>query len=362
MSFEKLPAVEYTQVRYSKADWVATITIDRPESYNAYSTRALIELASAFREAAFDDEVAVIVYTGSGKTAFCTGGDVKEYEREYTKSPHDYWKYMGLFSAYIESITNSGKPVIARLNGMAVGGGNESHLACDLSVIAEHAYVGQVGTKVGSVAAGGATQWLPIFVGDRRAREILLLNRPISPYKALEWGLVNEVVPSVVRDGEFIVHATSEQISKAKKGQDGYSIDLSKLDEAVNALAKDLIEQFPECTRYTKQQTNFWKDLAWHQTVGHARDWLSIHYSSFEPIEGMNAFVEKRQPGYRMLRERAASGGSSEFPWGSYAKSCPACGARFIPSQFSYCGSCGSALEDGASGSAGDSSANTVKG
>lgn len=362
MSFEKLPAVEFTQVKYSKADWVATITIDRPEAYNAYSTRALIELAAAFREAAFDDEVAVIVYTGSGKTAFCTGGDVKEYEKEYTKSPHDYWKYMGLFSGYIENIVNSGKPVIARLNGMAVGGGNESHLACDLSVIAEHAYVGQVGTKVGSVAAGGATQWLPIFVGDRRAREMVLLNRPIPPYQALEWGLVNEVVPSVVKDGEFIVHASAEQISKAKKGQDGYSIDLSKLDEAVAAMANDLIDQFPECTRYTKQQTNFWKDLVWHQTVGHARDWLSIHYSSFEPIEGMNAFVEKRQPGYRMLRERAASGGSSEFPWGAYQKSCPACGSRFIPSQFTYCGNCGSALDDSSASPAGKSSTDSAKG
>lgn len=362
MSFEKLPEVEYTQIKYSKADWVATVTIDRPEAYNAYSTRALIELAAAFKEAAFDDEVAVIVYTGSGTTAFCTGGDVKEYEKEYTKSPHDYWKYMGLFSAYIESIVNSGKPVIARLNGMAVGGGNESQLACDLSVIAEHAYVGQVGTRVGSVAAGGSTQWLPIVVGDRRAREILLLNRPIPAYKALEWGLVNEVVPSVVKDGKFIEHATPEQISKAKKNQDGYSIDLSKLDEAVSVLAGELIDKFPECTRYTKQQVNFWKDLAWHGTVGHARDWLSIHYSSFEPIEGMNAFVEKRQPGYRMLRERAASGGSSEFPWGSYSKSCPACGSRFIPSQFTYCGSCGSALEDGSSNAAGSSNASSVKG
>ena len=347
MTFEQLPAVEYTQIGYSKADWVARITIDRPEAYNAYSTRTLIELAAAFREASFDDEVAVIVFTGSGQSAFCTGGDVKEYERVYTKSPHDYWKYMGLFSAYIESILNCGKPVIGRLNGMAVGGGNESHLACDLSVIAEHAYVGQVGTKVGSVAAGGATQWLPIFVGDRRARWMLMLNRPVLPYQALEWGLVNEVVPSVVKDGEFIVHATPEQITKAKKGQDGYSIDLSKLDEAIDSIVKDLIEQFPECTRYTKQQVNFWKDLAWHQTVGHARDWLSIHYSSLEPIEGMNAFVEKRKPGYKMLREGAAlSNGSSEFPWGSYAKSCPECGARFIPSQFSYCGRCGKALNE----------------
>jgi hypothetical protein len=86
--------------------------------------------------------------------------------------------------------------------------------------------------------------------------------------------------------------------------------------------------------------------------VGHARDWLSIHYSSFEPIEGMNAFVEKRQPGYKMLREQAASPeGSSSFPWGSYAKSCPGCGARFMPSQFGFCGQCGKPLDADFSGS-----------
>ncbi len=344
MSLFEAQPIDFTEICYEKANWIARITINRPHAYNAYSTNTLMELAAAFRQAAFDDEVAVIVYTGAGDRAFCTGGDVKEYEQKYTRSPHDYWKYMGLFSAYIESILNTGKPVIARLNGMAVGGGNESHLACDLSVIAEHAYVGQVGTGVGSVAAGGATQWLPIFVGDRRARWMLMLNRKINPYQALDWGLVNEVVPSVKKDGEFVVHATPDQISQAHRGQAGYSIDLSKLDEAVNALCAELIDKFPECTRYTKQQTNFWKDLAWHQTIGHARDWLSIHFASWEPLEGMNAFVEKRASGYRMLRERAATGRSSEFPYGPYSRACPHCGAKYLPDEFEFCGKCGAAL------------------
>lgn len=336
--------IDFQEILYEKRDWVAQITLNRPQAYNAYTTDALAELATAFRQAAFDDEVAVIVYTGTGDRAFCTGGDVKEYEARYTRSPHDYWKYMGLFSAYIESILNTGKPVIARLNGMAVGGGNESHLACDLSVIAEHAYVGQVGTGVGSVAAGGATQWLPIFVGDRRARWMLMLNRRVPPYQALEWGLVNEVAPSVKKDGQFIVHATPEQIGKAQKGEDGYSIDLSKLDEAVNGLCNELIDKFAECTRYTKTNVNFWKDFAWHQTIGHARDWLSIHYTSWEPLEGMNAFVEKRKVDYRGLRERAAAGKSSEFLWGPYARSCPKCGAKHLPDEFDYCGKCGASL------------------
>jgi len=338
---------DYREVLYDVRDWVAHVTINREPAYNAYSTRALVELAHAFRRAAFDDHVAVIVFTGAGTRAFCTGGDVKEYAGTYTSRPRDYWKYMTLFGAYIESILNTGKPVIARVNGMAVGGGNESHLACDLSVMADHAYLRQVGTSVGSVAAGGATQWLPMVVGDRRARYMLMTNRRVPSQQALEWGLVNEVVPSVTHNGEFVEHATEDQIDQAQKGKEGYAIDLSRLDQAVDALCRELIDKFPECMRYTKQQVNFWKDLAWHQTIGHARDWLSIHYASWEPMEGMGAFVEKRPVDYLKLRQAAAEGGSSEFRWGPYVQTCPHCGARDLPAGFSHCGQCGQPLAKG---------------
>jgi enoyl-CoA hydratase/carnithine racemase len=344
--FESRPAerFDFRDILYRKEDWIATITINRPSRFNAYSTAALEELATAFRDAAFDDAVGVIVFTGAGHHAFCTGGDVKEYEAEYTARPREYWKYMGLFRAYLESIMNSGKPVIARLNGMAVGGGNESQLACDLAVMAEHAWIGQVGTSVGSVAAGGATQWLPIHIGDRRAREMLLLNERIPAAKALEWGLVNRVVPSVTREGVFIEGASADQVASALAGRDGYTIDLSRLDEVVRLLASQLLDRFPECTRYTKQQTNFWKELAWHQTIGHARDWLAVHYTSFEPWEGMRAFVEKRPARYMEIRQRAADDASSEFVWGANAGNCPACGAVGLPVHFKHCGSCGAAL------------------
>jgi enoyl-CoA hydratase/carnithine racemase len=350
--FDSKPADSFgfREVQYEKADWVATVTINRPFNYNAYSTPALEELATAFRDAAFDDSVGVIVYTGAGDRAFCTGGDVKEYEALYTERPRDYWKYMGLFRAYIESIVNSGKPVIARLNGMAVGGGNESQMACDLAVMAEHAWIGQVGTRVGSVAAGGATQWLPLLIGDRRAREMLLFNGKIPAYQALDWGLVNRVVPSVVKDGAFIERATPEQIRQAESRQDGYSISLERLDAAVADLVSKLLQQFPECVRYTKQQVNFWKDMAWHQTIGHARDWLSVHYASYEPWEGMRAFVEKRKADYMKLRHLAADGGSSEFVWGAPSRSCSSCGAQGLPASFGYCGVCGEAFSDAGAG------------
>ena len=112
----------------------------------------------------------------------------------------------------------------------------------------------------------------------------------------------------------------------------------------MDKLVQKLINKFPECTRYTKQQVNFWKDLAWHQTIGHARDWLAIHYTSWEPLEGMNAFVEKRPANYIGLRERAAARQSSEFPWGPYQLECASCGAKHIPANFSFCGQCGAEL------------------
>lgn len=344
--FQSKPAseFEFAEVLYEKGDYVARIAINRPSAYNAYSTPALKELAAAFQDASFDDKIGVIVFTGVGERAFCTGGDVKEYQREYTSRPRDYWKYMGLFSGYIQSILNTGKPVVARLNGMAVGGGNESQLACDLAIMAEHAYLAQVGTSVGSVACGGSTQWLPLVVGDRRAREILLLNERIPAARALEWGLVNRVVPSVQKDGEFIEGASPGEAKKALAGEEGYTIDLSLLDQAVDETCQKLLAKFPECTRYTKQQVNFFKDFAWHQTIGHARDWLSIHYACLEPHEGMRAFVEKRTPDYADLRRRMAEGGSTEFLWGPPLLKCSDCGTRDLPGDFEFCGHCGSRL------------------
>jgi len=112
----------------------------------------------------------------------------------------------------------------------------------------------------------------------------------------------------------------------------------------VDDVARRLLESFPECTRYTKQQVSFWKDLAWHSTVRHAQDWLSLHYACWEPLEGMRAFVEKRAPRYGLLRERAAEGRSSELPWGAPTRRCDGCGADNLPADHEFCGACGQRL------------------
>jgi len=305
----------FEEIVYEKSDWVARVTINRPHVYNAYTTRTLAEMREAFRDAAVDDGVAVLVLTGAGDRAFCTGGDVREYVERFIQRPRDYWKYMTLFAECHEALRDLGKPTVARINGIAVGGGNEFNMACDLAVAAADVTFRQVGTRVGSVAAGGATQWLPILVGDRRAREMLLLSEPITAGQALDWGLVNRVVPR------------------------------EELDAAVDELCRKLVQKFPECLRYTRQQLNFWKDLSWNATIGHAREWLALHFGALEPWEGMRAFVQKEEPDYLGIRERARDGGSSELLWGPPAKTCPSCGADGLPAAMSFCGLCGGALE-----------------
>src|SRR3990172_2168436 len=159
-----MSTTSYNDIAYGVDRQVATVTIRRPKGYNAYSLNTLKEMREAFRQASFDDEVYVIVLTGEGDKAFCTGGDVDEYASVYTKRPRDYWKYMVVFQEAVDALRDCGKPTIARVNGVCAGGGNELHMACDLSVAADDVDFLQVGTKVGSVAAGGGAPGLPFLI------------------------------------------------------------------------------------------------------------------------------------------------------------------------------------------------------
>ncbi len=272
----------FKTILYEKSEYRATITFNRPDVLNAVNYGVLQELNVAFKDASWDDRIAVIVLTGAGERAFCTGADLKE-QQQFLKRPRDYWKWMGEFIECHERLRNIGKPTIARLNGIVVGGGNEFNISCDLAVAADDIYIRQVGTSHGSVALAGATQFLPLIVGDRRAREILLLNEEIPAQKALEWGLVNWVAPR------------------------------SQLDAKVNEIVDKLVAKFPEKTRYTKQQINFWRDFSWHLTIGHGRDWLAIHNTNPETWEGVKSFNEKRLPNYAELRRRWAEDDAPEW-------------------------------------------------
>lgn len=301
--FQGRPAssFNFNHILYEKRGYRATVAFNRPEKLNAVIYPLLLELREAFLDVSFDDSIAVLVLTGAGDRAFCTGADLNE-QKQFLERPQDYWKWMGAFIEAHDRLRNLGKPTIARLNGIVVGGGNEFNMSCDLAIAADDIYIRHVGASHGSVAAAGATQWLPIIVGDRRAREMLLLNDEVPAAKALEWGLVNQVVP---RD---------------------------QLDAAVDVMAEKLYRKLPEATRYTKQHLNFWRDLSWSLTIGHARDWLSIHANAPETAEAVRAFGEKRKPDYDAVREAHGE---------ARTKACPHCGAGGLPAGHKFCGECG---------------------
>jgi enoyl-CoA hydratase/carnithine racemase len=240
----------FASIVYEKAPPRATITLNRPDVLNAFDFRMLRELARACEDASWDDEIRVVVLTGAGR-AFCLG------------NPKEYWKWFGAFKDAHDRLREIGKPTVARINGIAVGGGNELQMACDLAVMVEDAFIRHVGLEHGSVPAGGATQWLPIFVGDRRAREIIMLCEEITAEKAVEWGLINRAVPA------------------------------AELDKAVDEYVAKLATKLPQTTRYAKQQLKFWRDLSWHETVNHARDWLALSMLGDEAQEAVKAFLKR---------------------------------------------------------------------
>jgi enoyl-CoA hydratase/carnithine racemase len=258
-------------VHYTVEGRRATVRLDRPEVLNALDRPTLEGIRDAFRAASADHGVGVVVLTGTGDRAFCTGADLDE-QRAFLERPNDYWDWMSRFIEAIEAIKGCARPVVARLNGMTVGGGNELNLACDLAVAADDVVFRHVGPSRGSLPAGGATQWLGLLIGDRRAREVLLLNRPIDAQQALDWGWINRCVPR------------------------------ADLDATVDDLCTELLAKMPEIVRATKVQLDVWKDLAWATTIRMAREWLTLHAGSAEVAEGLDAFDHKRPVDYDGLR------------------------------------------------------------
>jgi enoyl-CoA hydratase/carnithine racemase len=259
----------FESIIYEKAPPRATITLNRPEVLNAFDFRMLREIAQASEDASWDDEIRVVVVTGAGR-AFCVGADLKSWSVDYLGNPGEYWKWFGAFKDMHDRLREIGKPTLARINGIAVGGGNELQMTCDLAVMVEDAFIRHVGLEHGSVPAGGATQWLPVFVGDRRAREIIYMCQEIPAAQAADWGLVNWVVPA------------------------------AELDAKVAEVVDNLSAKLPQTTRYAKQQLNFWRDLSWHETVNHARDWLALSMLGDEAQAAVRAFLQRsedKEPG-----------------------------------------------------------------
>ena len=256
--------LDFETIVYTKEPPRATIRLNRPGVLNAFDFLMLREIARAAEDASWDDEVHAVVVTGTGR-AFCVGADLRSWDEDYLGKPKEYWKWFGAFKDAHDRLREIGKPTIARINGIAVGGGNELQMACDLAVMVETAFIRHVGLQHGSVPAGGATQWLQLMVGDRRAREIVFLCDEVPAAQAAEWGLVNWAVPE------------------------------AELDAKVDEVVEKLVRKLPQTTRYAKQQLNWWRDISWHETVGHARDWLALSMLGDEAQGAIRRFLERSQ-------------------------------------------------------------------
>jgi len=260
---------ELTDVRYEVDNGLAWITIDRPDRMNAFRARTVDELTACIKRAWASSDVGVIALTGAGDRAFCTGGDQKQRAETGDYGPSE----SGLFEveALHRLVREVPKPVIAAVNGYAIGGGHVLHVLCDLTIAADTAVFGQNGPRVGSFDAGFGTVYLARVLGEKRAREVWMLCRRYDAATAERWGLVNAVVPA------------------------------SELRAEVRRWADEILSLSPTALRFVKQSMN--ADSEHLAGMGQlAFSGLDLFVDSEEAREGVRAFNEKRPPDFSSFR------------------------------------------------------------
>jgi 6-oxocyclohex-1-ene-carbonyl-CoA hydrolase len=339
--FEQVPGVRYEKRPAKRPDgtiaeglYNAWIWLDNPSQYNSYTTDMVKGVIRAFRAASNARDVVAVVFTGVGGKAFCTGGNTKEYAEYYAGNPQEYRQYMRLFNDMVSSILACDKPVIARVNGMRIGGGQEIGMACDFTISQDLARFGQAGPKHGSAAIGGATDFLPLMVGGERAMESATLCEPWSAHKAYRLGLVLDIAPALKVEGKFvanplveteryldeygrIIHGepkTGEALAEGKALMAKGAVDLSLLDEKVEQLCSKLLLTFPECLTKSFEELRKPKLDAWNRNKENSRAWLALNMMT-EARSGFRAFNEgpkdNREIDFVKLRQRLAKG----EPW-----------------------------------------------
>lgn len=253
------------EVLYDVSGGIARITLNRPERLNAFTLDGARRIRECFEAVSTDRSVGVVVLTGAGDRAFCTGGDVGDFS-EFTI---DVDRAMNAeLMRLSHEMRNGGKPIIARVNGYCIGAGNELNMQCDLTVAAESAEFGQTGPKMGSVPNWWVTQLLPRSVGEKRAREIVYLCNRYTAHQAEAMGWVNRVVPA------------------------------EQLDAAVDEWCQSLLAKSPTALRLAKMAINQGSDQL-SGAVTQAMELITFFHDTAESREGMRAFVEKRQPQFR---------------------------------------------------------------
>lgn len=313
----------------------AWITLDNPKQYNSYTTEMVKGVILAFRAASNARDVVAVVFTATGDKAFCTGGNTKEYAEYYAGNPQEYRQYMRLFNDMVSSILGCDKPVVCRVNGMRIGGGQEIGMAADFTIAQDLANFGQAGPKHGSAAIGGATDFLPLMIGCEQAMVSGTLCEPFSAHKAYRLGICTQIVPALKVDGKFIANPTvitdryldefgriihgefktGDELAAGKELLKHGTIDLSLLDEAVEKLCAKLLATFPECLTKSFEELRKPKLDAWNRNKENSRAWLALNMMN-EARTGFRAFNEGnketgREIDFTDLRRALAKG----TPW-----------------------------------------------
>ncbi len=312
----------------------AWIFLNNPKQYNSYTTGAVKEVILAFRQASNDRSVVAVVFTAVGDKAFCTGGNTKEYAEYYAGRPLEYKQYMRLFNDMITSILMCDKPVICRVNGMRIAGGQEIGMACDFAIASDLAVFGQAGPRHGSAPDGGSTDFLHLFVGIERAMQSCTLCEMWSAYEAKSVGLITEAVPVLKVGGKFVRNPlvitdrwlddsgamvygktkTGDDLKAAKESLAGGTIDLTPLDDVVNSLCTRLMYLMPDCVNKTLNSLRKKKLEHWDRNQQSNRDWLALNMMT-EAKAGFRAFNEgpkgKREVDFIKLRKMLSEG----HPW-----------------------------------------------
>ena len=308
------------------------ITLDNPEQLNSYTTESVKDLILAFRRASVDRAAVAVVFTGVGDRAFCTGGNTEEYSEYYAGQPNEYRQYMRLFNDMVSAILSCDKPVINRVNGMRIGGGQEIGMACDFTLAADLARFGQAGPKHGSAPDGGSTDFLDLYGGGSEAMASCVLCDPWSAHQALRLGLVNDIFPVLKVDGEFvpnplvvtdryldewgrIVHGEPKQgddLAAGKAVLKSGTIDLELLDRGVETIVTKLLYTMPDCALKTIESLRKKKLEYWDKNRESSRAWLSLNMMT-EARAGFQAFHRgSRETGREVdfidLRRRLAAG------------------------------------------------------
>jgi 6-oxo-cyclohex-1-ene-carbonyl-CoA hydrolase len=328
--FEKRPCINNDGKQVNDL-FNAWIIINNPKQYNSYTTAAVKEIILAFGQASNDRSVVAVVFTAVGDKAFCTGGNTKEYAEYYAGNPQEYSQYMRLFNDMVSAILKCEKPVICRVNGMRIGGGQEIGMACDFSIASDMARFGQAGPKHGSAAIGGATDFLPLYVGIERAMASLTLCEPWSAHQAYYFGVITDIAPVLKVDGRFIANPlvvtdkivdefgrfvfgtfkTGEDLKKAKELVASGETDLSMLDEMTNKLIAKILHTFPNCMNKSISEVRKFKLEHWDKNKEASREWLALNMMT-EAKAGFRAFndgpKENREVDFVKLRQLLAAG------------------------------------------------------